>query len=98
MATTQKVVAVLRKAGGEISKYHRSGMIRGWGESTRGYEVRRYGDGPVRVTHTEGSTGRRTETPERRDAALSKAAEALRAAGLDVAEAGTEFTRWLEVR
>lgn len=84
MATTQKVVAVLRKAGLPIAKYEASHMIRGWGDWTPGYQVRKYGDA-IRVNHDKPS-------------ALQKAHDALRAAGLTIIETGTEFARWLEVR
>lgn len=37
--TAAKVRAVLKKAGLPKSEYHRSGMIRGWGERTVGFWV-----------------------------------------------------------
>lgn len=73
MITTQKVVAVLRKAGLTISKFG--------GTITRGYRTQLMGDF-VRVEYTDGSYG--NDTPEQWGAALEKARAALLAAGLTV--------------
>ena len=40
----QKAGATLRAAGFEGAKFHRSGMVRGWGTWSSGFKVRR-GDG-----------------------------------------------------
>lgn len=83
MATTQKVVAVLRKAGLPIAKYEASRTIRGWGEWTPGCRVRKVGN-VIRVDLA-------------RAAHESVARDALRAAGLTVDERGTVYAKWLEV-
>jgi hypothetical protein len=92
MITTQKVVAILRKAGCQFSKYEASGMVRGWGSSSEGYEVRKWGEGRIRIDYRHGSYARNTseEVTKQR---LVKVAEILSAVGLDVRNEGL----WLYV-
>lgn len=75
--STQKIVAVLRKAGLDIATYSRSQMVRGWTSlSTSGYRVRKYEDG-IRISfETE-----RALNFERTMARLVEAQKAIGAAG-----------------
>ena len=42
--TRQKIQSALRKAGYSRSEFHRSGMVRGWGEWSAGTEVKTHND------------------------------------------------------
>lgn len=90
--TTQKVHALLRKAGQSISKWHRSGQIRGWGHWSSGAAVEYDDFGVIHVNHVMGNWGKMT------DAQIADRAQAyakpLQEAGITVHfnEAKTGFT------
>lgn len=104
MATTQKVTAVLRKAGVTFSKFHRSGMVRGWGTTSRGYSTSRsYDDKELIIVEYElGSDSSRrlnqAERLQRSAEAIGKVVDTLRNAGLTVEQKSSDWKHWLEVR
>jgi hypothetical protein len=61
--TKRTIQNILRKAGHTKSEYHRSGMVRGWGEWTEGYKVEE-SDGQFRVSYNVDRFWARRE-PER---------------------------------
>lgn len=93
MITTQKVIGVLRKAGAPISTYARSGSIRGWGTSSRGYRVHKRTE-YIHVRFDSGTYNANEDDTKM----IAKAATILRAAGLLVEERTTDYSKWLEVR
>jgi hypothetical protein len=52
--STAKVRAVLKKAGLIAAKYHRSGMVKGWGDWSPGYKVEYDDYGRVTVRYQPG--------------------------------------------
>jgi hypothetical protein len=86
VSTYQKAAATLRSAGFKASEFHRSGMVRGWGETTTGFNVRKGGGKFVaEVRHYISSNYRGDKHAEREREALDSYAEALEAAGFVVA-------------
>src|SRR5688572_17811563 len=84
MATTQKVTAVLRKAGGTFAQEHKSGMIRGWSDWSEGYKVRKHSAGKVRVSYEVGWQRSGPTTVQHSAKKLDEARDALLGAGLRV--------------
>jgi hypothetical protein len=80
--TTQKVSAVLRKAGYTAAQRHTT-RVRGWYHWTPGFVVRRCGEAGVRVEHHNRDHER---DPEGTAAALAGYKESLLAVGMRVLE------------
>jgi ABC-type transport system substrate-binding protein len=82
MITKQKVQAVLRKAGYDKATWERSGMIRGWGEWSEGYEVKQR-ENKITVQHVMPRFGR-GDTGARMRGCLEEYKQALEKAGINV--------------
>ena len=80
--TRQKLYATLRKAGYAAAKFHRSGMVRGWGEWASGVQVELDPGscGDWRVSY---SFGARRETETERIVKLQAVQKVLIDAGID---------------
>jgi hypothetical protein len=89
--STQKIVAVLRKAGMPIARYHTSSMVRGWSSlSQSGYRVRKLTDLIIRISYDTRGNFSESATA----AKLNAAKDVLSAAGISSEVNGT----FLEVK
>jgi hypothetical protein len=86
--TTQRVVAILRKAGHSIGKWLASGQIRGWGDYSAGALVKWDDFGRIHVHHVVGHWSKLN--PAQLDQKTGEYAATLTAAGIPVARIGPD--------
>ena len=80
--SSQKLYAILRKAGFRAAKYNRSQMIKGWGNWSSGVQVVKDDRDRWEVSYNFGSSPRDSIEPSRRAARLQEVQQALVAAGV----------------
>lgn len=84
MVTASQVSRLLKKAGHTRSEWHGSKQVRGWGNSTQGFQVRQSHDGSIQVHHQPSTYGSRRFDAGEMVAALEKYTATLTANGYQV--------------